>query len=91
MTRVSMGDASLTNILARQGAALRTEVQRASAEVTTGKYQDIAQALRGDVSPVLAIDASLSLSSSTSVCSFLFRTSTSFASFTLTTASCRFD
>lgn len=59
MTRVSMGDASLTNILARQGAALRAEVQRASAEVTTGKYQDIAQALRGDVSPVLAIDASL--------------------------------
>lgn len=60
MTRVSVGDASLTNILARQGAALRGEVQRAATEVTTGKYSDIAQSLRGDLSPLLAIDASLS-------------------------------
>jgi flagellar hook-associated protein 3 FlgL len=59
MTRVSVGDASLTNILARQGAALRAEVQRASAEVTTGKHTDLAQSLRGNLSPVLAIDASL--------------------------------
>lgn len=60
MTRISVGDASLTNILARQGAEMRAQVQRASAEVTTGRHTDIAGALRGDVSPLLAIDASLS-------------------------------
>jgi flagellar hook-associated protein 3 FlgL len=59
MSRVSVGDASLTNILARQGAELRTQIQRASQEVATGKQADIGQALRGDYSPLLAIDASL--------------------------------
>jgi flagellar hook-associated protein 3 FlgL len=48
MTRISLGDASMTNILARQGLALRGEVQRASQEVTTGRQSDIGQALRGD-------------------------------------------
>lgn len=60
MMRLSVGDASLTNILARQGADLRGQVQRASQEVATGKHADIGQALRGDYSPLLAIDASLS-------------------------------
>jgi flagellar hook-associated protein 3 FlgL len=60
MTRISVGDASLTNILSRQGADLRGQVQRASQEVVTGRYADIGQALRGDLSPLLAIDASLS-------------------------------
>jgi flagellar hook-associated protein 3 FlgL len=59
MTRLSVGDASLTNILARQGAELRSQVQRASIEVTTGRHSDIAKALRGDVAPLLAVDASL--------------------------------
>ncbi|OZA08841.1 MAG: hypothetical protein B7Y02_12290, partial [Rhodobacterales bacterium 17-64-5] len=59
MTRISLGDASLTNILARQGAALRTQVQDASTEVTTGRPTDLARTLRGDVSPVLALDATL--------------------------------
>lgn len=59
MTRISVGDVSLTNILARQGADLRAQVSRASQEVTTGQHSDLARALRGDVSPVLAIDASL--------------------------------
>jgi flagellar hook-associated protein 3 FlgL len=59
MTRISVGDASLTNILARQGAELRATVSRGAQEVTTGRYTDLAQALRGDVSPLLAIDASL--------------------------------
>ena len=59
MTRISVGDASLTNILARQGADLRARCSRASQEVTTGRHADLAQALRGDVSPLLAIDASL--------------------------------
>jgi len=59
MTRVSLGDASLTNILARQGAELRAQVHRASQEVATGLHADLGKALRGDVSPLLAIDASL--------------------------------
>lgn len=60
MTRISVGDASLTNILARQGADLRNQVNRASQEVASGKHTDIGAALRGDFSPLLAIDASLS-------------------------------
>jgi flagellar hook-associated protein 3 FlgL len=60
MTRISVGDASMTNILARQSADLRGQVQRASNEVATGRHADIALVLRGDVAPVLAIDASLS-------------------------------
>lgn len=60
MTRVSVGDASLTNILARQGAELRGQVQRASQEVATGRHSDLNRTLRGDLSPILAIDASLS-------------------------------
>lgn len=57
--RISVGDASLTNILARQGADLRAQVQRAAQEVATGKHADIGKALRGDVSPLVAVDASL--------------------------------
>jgi flagellar hook-associated protein 3 FlgL len=60
MMRISVGDASLTNILARQGAELRTQVSRASQEVASGKHSDIGTAVRGDFSPILAIDASLS-------------------------------
>ncbi len=59
MTRISVGDASMTNILARQGAELRAQVSRAAQEVSTGTHIDIARALRGDVAPLLAIDASL--------------------------------
>ena len=59
MNKISLGDASLTNLLARQGAALRTAIQHASNEVATGRHTDIAQSLRGDVSPLLAVDASL--------------------------------
>lgn len=59
MTRISVGDASLTNILARQGADLRSQVLRASQEVASGKHSDVAAKLRGDISPLLAVDASL--------------------------------
>ena len=59
MSRVSLGDASLTNMLARTGAALRGQVQRASQEVATGQHADLGRVLRGDLTPVLAIDASL--------------------------------
>lgn len=59
MTRISVGDASLTNILARQGADLRGQVLRASQEIASGKHADVAAALRGDISPLLAVDTSL--------------------------------
>jgi flagellar hook-associated protein 3 FlgL len=59
MTRVSVGDASLANLLARQGAQLRAGVNRAAAEIASGRPTDIGQALRGDLSPLLALDASL--------------------------------
>lgn len=59
MIRISVGDASLTNILARQGADLRGQVQRAAQEVATGKHSDIGKVMRGDVAPLLAVDASL--------------------------------
>jgi flagellar hook-associated protein 3 FlgL len=59
MTRLSLGDASLTNILARAGADLRGQVQRASQEVATGQLADLGRSLRGDLAPVLAVDASL--------------------------------
>ena len=58
--RLTIGDASLTNILARQGADLRGQVQRAAQEVASGKHSDLGATLRGDLSPILAIDASLS-------------------------------
>ena len=59
MSRISVGDASLTNILSRQGAHLRAQVQRTANEVATGRQGDLGQALRGDFSPLLAVDASL--------------------------------
>jgi flagellar hook-associated protein 3 FlgL len=59
MTRISVGDASMTNILTRQGADLRGQVQRAAQEVATGRHSDIGQMLRGDMAPLLAVDASL--------------------------------
>lgn len=59
MTKVSLGDASLTHLLARQGTALRRTVREASGEVATGRPSDIAQELHGDVAPLHAIDASL--------------------------------
>lgn len=59
MTRISVGDASMTNILARQGADLRGQVQRTAQEVATGKHSDIGKVLRGDLVPLLAVDASL--------------------------------
>ena len=74
MSRVSLGDASLTNLLARQGVELRAQVQRAATEVTTGRQSDLAATLRGDVSPLLAIEASLARLSA-------FRTTASDAAF----------
>ena len=59
MSRLSVGDASLTSILQRQGAFLKGEVQRASTEIVTGKLTDLGSGVRGDFSPLAAIDASL--------------------------------
>jgi flagellar hook-associated protein 3 FlgL len=60
MTRIAVGDASMTNILARQGADLRGQVQRAAQEVATGRHADIGKVMRGDMAPLMAVDASLS-------------------------------
>ena len=60
MSRLSVGDASLTSILQRQGAFLKGQVQRASTEMVTGKLTDLGAGVRGDFSPLAAIDASLS-------------------------------
>ena len=59
MSRISLGDASLTNILSRQGMQLRAQIQRAANEVASGRQGDLGQALRGDFLPLLAVDASL--------------------------------
>jgi flagellar hook-associated protein 3 FlgL len=59
MTRLSLGDASLTNVLARAGADLRGQVQRGAQEVATGRHADLGRTLKGDLAPVMAIDASL--------------------------------
>lgn len=49
----------LTAALARQGAGLRAELQRASTEMTTGRKADAGAALRGDFYGLSAIDHSL--------------------------------
>ena len=59
MMRVGIGDSALANILSRQGAELRGQMQRAATEVATGRPVDLAQDLRGDLIPILAIDSSL--------------------------------
>jgi flagellar hook-associated protein 3 FlgL len=59
MSRISVGDASLTSILQRQGAFLKGEVQRTSTEMVTGRQSDLGAGVRGDFSPLAAIDASL--------------------------------
>lgn len=60
MNRISMGDANLTTILSRQGSLLKAEVNRASTEMVTGRSSDIGVGVRGNFSPLLALDASLS-------------------------------
>lgn len=59
MNRISIGDASLTSILQRQGATLKADMQRASTEVVTGRQTDTAAAVRGDLTTLAALDASL--------------------------------
>lgn len=49
----------LTAALARQGAGLRADLQRASTEMTTGQKADAGAALRGDFYGISAIDHSL--------------------------------
>ena len=59
MTRIGLGDASLTSILQRQGAFLKAEVNRASTEMVTGRHSDVAASVRGDLTTLAALDASL--------------------------------
>ncbi len=59
MTRVSLGDMAQTYMLSRQQVTIKTEMQRASIEVTTGKVMDAGATLRGDFRDLAGIDATL--------------------------------
>jgi flagellar hook-associated protein 3 FlgL len=59
MDGILSSGAFLTASLARQGAGLRAELQRASTELTTGQKADAGAAVRGDFYGLSAIDHSL--------------------------------
>lgn len=60
MERVLSSMPFLSSALSRQGAALRTEIERASTELTTGQAVDTGRALGGDFAALAGIDHSLS-------------------------------
>lgn len=59
MNGVLSSSAFLSAALARQGAGLRAELQRASTEMTTGKQADTGAAVRGDFYALGALDHTL--------------------------------
>lgn len=59
MAQDSLGDMAQTFTLRKQNLALKSLVQRLSAEMTSGQISDPAAAVRGDFRPLIAIDASL--------------------------------
>ncbi len=59
MTMLSVGDLAQSFLMARQNAALKTELQRLSNEVTTGVAEDTAHHLAGDFGPLAGIESSL--------------------------------
>lgn len=60
MGAVSLGDLAQSFLLRRQNVVLKTDMQRLSTELTTGRVTDAATHLSGDIGPLLAIDSSLS-------------------------------
>lgn len=60
MERVLSSMPFLSTALARQGAALRDGIERASSELATGRAADVGRALGGDLSMLAGIDHSLS-------------------------------
>lgn len=59
MGLVSLGDMAQSFMLRRQNVALKSDLQRLSLELTTGRVADIAARVSGDLVPISAIDASL--------------------------------
>ena len=59
MALVSLGDMAQSFMLRRQTVMLKSDLQRLSSELTTGRVVDIAARVSGDLVPVSGIDASL--------------------------------
>ena len=60
MSLVSIGDLAQSFLLRRQNVALKSDLQRLSGELTTGRVADVAARLSGDLVPLSGLDASLS-------------------------------
>ena len=59
MSMISLGDLAQTFMLRRQNTDLKTDLQRLTAELSTGQATDIGRQVGGDYSPLAGIDASL--------------------------------
>jgi len=59
MGLVSLGDMAQSFMLRRQNVALKSDLQRLSMELTTGRVADTAARVSGDLVPISGIDASL--------------------------------
>jgi flagellar hook-associated protein 3 FlgL len=60
MSMISLGDLAQTFMLRRQNTDLKSDLQRMTAELTTGNATDTGRHVGGDYSPLAGIDASLS-------------------------------
>lgn len=59
MTLVSLGDLAQSFLLRRQTTTVKSDIQRLSTELTTGRVTDTAARLAGDMVPLSGIDTSL--------------------------------
>ncbi len=59
MSLISLGDMAQSFLLRRQNVALRTDLQRLSLELTTGRVNDTAARVSGDLVPISGIDTTL--------------------------------
>ena len=59
MSMISLGDLAQTFMLRRQNTDLKTDLQRLTAELSTGQTTDIGRQVGSDYAPLAGIDASL--------------------------------
>ena len=59
MSLISLGDMAQSFLLRRQTVALKSDLQRLSGEMTTGRVTDTAARVAGDLVPLAGIDAAL--------------------------------
>lgn len=59
MSRTSIGDLTHSFVLRRQSTDLKVTAQRLASEVTTGRVEDTARAVSGDLVPLAGIEATL--------------------------------